>query len=280
MQRIAVSVLAAALVGIVGTSAASAQTYPYGTSTTPYAGSGGAFPTNGFTSSYSSYGYNAYPGYGSSGVYGSYNTAQYGQPYNSGYNYGQPSSYGYSTPGYGYTGSYNSYPSTYNGYSSSYNNYPTNYGTQSYYGGTYPGSTSTPYGGPPGTYGMGSGVYGYNGTPPNPYPSNTYGYPPNYNSTPPGAYNYGAPGQPPGYSANVGYSQTPGATGTTSNGTNYVLGQYYYGTGVSSTPYTGQQNFQITPYNQGALGQYLTGYNVPMQGGTPMPMFQQPTSGY
>jgi hypothetical protein len=273
MQRIPVSILAAVVVGIVGTSAASAQTYPYGTSTTPYAGSGSAYPTNGFTSSYSSYGYNAYPGYGSSGVYGSYNTGQYGQPYNGSYSYGQPSSYGYSTPGYGYTGSYNSYPST-------YNSYPTTYGTQSYYGGSYPGSYSTPYGGPPGTYGMGSGVYGYNGTPPN-YSSNTYGYPPAYNSTTPGAYNYGAPGYPPpGYNNNVSYSQSP-TTGTTSNGTNYVLGQYYYGAGVpQSTPYTGQQNFQITPYNQGALGQYLTGYNVPMQGGTPMPMFQQPTSGY
>jgi hypothetical protein len=60
-------------------------------------------------------------------------------------------------------------------------------------------------------------------------------------------------------------------------GQNYTLGTYMYGPGVTqSVPYSMQP--QITPYNISALPRLLTGYNVPLQGGQPGFLIQEPIS--
>jgi hypothetical protein len=64
---------------------------------------------------------------------------------------------------------------------------------------------------------------------------------------------------------------------TSAAGQNYTLGTYMYGPGVTqSVPYTLQP--QITPYNISALPRLLTGYNVPLQGGQPGFLIQEPIS--
>ena len=69
-----------------------------------------------------------------------------------------------------------------------------------------------------------------------------------------------------------------GLTGNSGTGNqNYTLGTYMYGPGVTqSVPYNLQP--QITPYNIGALPRMLTGYDIPVQGGQPGILIQQPIS--